>query len=199
MLLRKRSDIIEEDLHERRIGPLDRRIKKRNKKYPERRLGLSDRRIETVDRQILVITGSGEYKGRINLNSAPVRVEHVSNFLIKSDLSFLTLYNTTKNGKLGGVIFINIQDIAVVIPTEDFSPPTPELRKDVDVSVKLKAGYGQINGKIDLLSETREVDRVSGLLNYPEKKWLVVHMAKFGGRELNIAIINMDFISCVTD
>jgi len=195
----RESSTTKNDLQERRNGLLDRRIKNKNKENPDRRAGPPDRRIETVDRDINVITGSGEYKGTINLYSAPVGVDRVSDFFIKSDISFLTLYKTVLIGQPGKVIFINMNDIALVIPLDDIFPRRHELRKDIDVTVKLKSGLGQIKGKINLLSESRQVDRISDLLNYPGKRWLVVYLASFRGKAINAAVINMNFISGIED
>ena len=45
------------------------------------------------------------------------------------------------------------------------------------------------------MGENRRVDRVSELLNYPGKKWLIVYNAKFKGRSTNVALVNLEFIS----
>lgn len=189
----------ENELNERRIGLPERRITmpdgRENK--VEQRVGLPDRRVDTNDKIVTIITGSGECKGTINLNSAPLKVDRVSDFFIKSDIAFLTLYDTVLMGQAGKAALLNIKDIAVIIPHDNISPRRPELRQDLDVKVRLKLGIGQINGKINLMGETQQVDRVSDLLNYPGKRWLVVYEACFRGKSLLTTIINLDFISSV--
>lgn len=188
-------------LAEKRIGPPDRRntVTDKNIMDGERRVGLPDRRVVTDGRIVHVVTGSGEYRGTVNLHSASEKVDRVSDFFIKSDISFLTLYDTTLMGQTGRVNFISIQDIALVIPQDDIFPKKPELRLDADISIKMKSGLGQIKGKINLLGENRPVDRISDLLNYPGKRWLIVYMASYNGKLINAAVINLDFISCVED
>lgn len=185
------------DHEERRCGPVDRRtgIPEGREKGVERRVGLPDRRLATNDMDVTVITGSGEYTGTINLDSAHERMERTSDFLIKSNLVFITLYNTIRMGQPGKVVFINIRDIAVVLPKDTIFPEKPELREDAPITVKLRFGLGKIEGKVNLMGESRRVDRVSDLLNYPGKKWLVVYNANYRGRHINVAMINLEFIS----
>ena len=163
----------------------------------ERRFGLADRRTATDDKNVTIITCNGEYRGSINLNAASERVDRVSDFFIKSDIAFLTLYNATVKGQTGKVTLLNIKDIAVVIPHDDLFPRVPELRRDVDVNIRLNCNLGQIIGKVNLLSETREVYRVSDLLNYPGKRWLVLYEANLRGRRWGGVIVNLDFVSAV--
>lgn len=189
----------ENSLNERRNGLPTRRVGMPDSRDDgaERRQGLVDRRTATNDKNITIITCSGEYKGTINLNAAPLQVDRISDFFIKSDISFVTLYNSTVQGQKGKVTLVNIQDIAVIIPHDNLIPRVPELRQDVDVNIRMKFGIGQINGNINLMSETRPVDRVSDLLNYPGKKWIVLYEASFRGRSLGAVIINLDYISAV--
>lgn len=186
-------------LFERREGPADRRILFLEEEdiERERRTGLPDRRIATDDRVVQIVTEGSEYKGTINLNSAPEKIDRVSDYFIKNKNAFLTLYNTVKMGQTGKVILINIKDIVLVTPLDDIFPSKPELRRDADVVVKLKSGVGQIRGKINLLSDTRKVDRISDFLNSPDRRWLVVYMASFRGKPISAAMINMDHISSV--
>ena len=196
----KPSSETEVEFKDRRSASRDRRhgrLVDGKKIYIEHRKGMRDRRMPTDDRDITVVTSTGEYKGTINLNSAPVKVERVSDFFIKSDFSFLLLYNTTLFGKPGKTVFLNLNDIAVVIQPDDALPKRSELRHDAIVSVKLRYGLGQINGKVNLRGETMPVDRVSDLLNYSRKRWLVVYEATFKGMTMLFTIINMDFISIV--
>ncbi len=160
-------------------------------------VSFSDKKTPTDDKLITVITISGEYKGMINLNSAPVKVNRVSDFLAKTDLSFLPLYNTTVMGVTGETIFLNFADIAAVVQPDDIDSKRSELRRDAKVIIRLKNNLGQINGKVNIHGESKPVDRVSDLLNYPEKKWLVVYEASFKGKTMLSTIINMDFISMV--
>ena len=200
MLHSKRSSATETEFKDRRNGSTDRRIgvPDRKKINIEHRKGLSDRRMPTNDRDITVVTSGGEYKGTINLNSAPVMVERVSDFFAKSDISFLSLYNTTFMGKSGKTVFLNVNDIAVVIQPDNAVSKRSELRHDAIVTVRLRHGLGQINGKVNLMGETKPVDRDSDLLNYPGKRWLVVFEASFKGMSMLSTIINMDFISMVS-
>ncbi|MDX9786553.1 MAG: hypothetical protein RBT11_07245 [Desulfobacterales bacterium] len=184
---------------ERRTGPINRRIGKPDTRENgiENRRGMPDRRTVTNDKNISIITGSGEYKGTINLNSARVMVDRVSDFFIKSEIRFVTLYNTVFIGIPGKVVMVSVKDIAMVIPHEQFVHFNPELRQDTPVTIKLKSSIGQITGKINLWGEAQQTDRVSDLLNLPGKQWLLVYDADFRGRPIQAAIINMDFISIV--
>jgi hypothetical protein len=194
------SSKTEVEYKDRRRGTRDRRggeLPDGKKIYTDQRKGQRDRRMPTDDRDIAVVTSTGEYKGTINLNSAPVKVERVSDFFIKSDFSFLLLYNTTFFGKPGKTAFLNLNDIAVVIQPDNALSKRSELRHDAILSVRLRYGLGQVNGKVNLRGETMPVDRVSDLLNYSKKRWLVVYEATFKGRTMLSTIINMDFISMV--
>lgn len=185
------------DYLENRIGPVERRTGMSNVRAEkaEQRVGLPDRRVATNDMEIEVVTGSGEYTGTINLNSAPERIERTSDFFIKGDPAFITLYNAIQMGKPGNVIFINNKDMAVVLPKDDIFPSRPELREDTPITIKMKYGLGIIKGMVNLMGESRRVDRVSDLLNYPGKKWLIVYNAEYKGKSPNVALISLDFIS----
>ena len=50
---------------------------------------------------------------------------------------------------------------------------------------------------IESQTVTQMVDRVSDLLNYPSKKWLVLYDVNYRGKSLPLALVNMDFISYV--
>lgn len=187
------------EIHERRTGPASRRVglPDTRENAMEDRRGILERRTVTHDKNISLITGSGEYKGTINLNSARTMVDRVTDFFVKSEIRFVTLYNTELIGQPGKVAMVNVKDIAVVIPHEQFLHTNPELRQDADVTVKLKSGMGHITGKVNLLGETRETDRVSDLLNLPDKQWLLVYDAVFKGKPIQAALIHMEFISVV--
>jgi hypothetical protein len=159
----------------------------------------SEKKTATNDRSVDIVTTSGEYSGNINLNLASVQINRVSDLFVKSDISFLPIYNAVINGKQGREVIVNIKDIAVVIPKDGLAPPTPELRKDVAVSVKLKFDLGRLTGKVNLWGETQQSDRISDLLNFPGKKWLVLYDASYHGRNLSAAVVNIDFISTVED
>ncbi len=199
MSIKKKSTHNSRAEAERRTGPVNRRIgmaDSRGEKI-EQRVGMPERRVTTKDAEIAVVTSSGEYTGTINLNSAPERIERTSDFFTKGNQSFITLYNAIRMGQSGKVIFINIKDIAVVLPKDDIFPDRPELRKDASITIKLKYGLGTIKGKVNLMGESRQVDRISDLLNYPGKKWLVVYNAEYRARFTNAALINLEFISSV--
>jgi hypothetical protein len=166
------------------VKPLD-DLEQTNKKTP------------TDDRFVTIVTVGGEYKGMINLNSAPVKVDRVSDYLTKGNLSFLPLYNAIVMGAHGETIFLNISEIAAVIQPDNIIPKRTELRQDAEVTIKLKDSLGQITGKVNMIGEVRPVDRVSDLLNYPGKRWLVVYEASYKGMDMLSTIINMNFISTV--
>ena len=67
------------------------------------------------------------------------------------------------------------------------------------MSVNLKYGLGHLVGKMNLWGETQEMDRISDLLNFPGKKWLLLYEASYKGKNLQTAIINLEFISTVED
>jgi hypothetical protein len=157
------------------------------------------KKVATVDKPVTVVTTSGDYQGSINLNLANVHVNRVSDLFIKTDIAFLPLYNAIVMGHRGKEVLINIKDIAVVIPHDQISAPSPALRKDAAVSVKLKYSLGQLTGNVNLWGETQEVDRISDLLNFPDKKWLTLYDVSFKGKQLPAAIINLQFISLVED
>ena len=184
---------------EKRTGPVNRRIGMPDTRVEkiEQRVGLPERRLTTEDMEIALVTGSGEYNGTINLNAAPERIDRTSDFFTKGNSAFITLYNAIRMGQTGKVIFINVKDIAVALPKDGIFPNRPELRKDAPITVKLKYGLGTIKGKVNLLGERRELDRVSDLLNYPGKKWLVVYNAEYRARSTSVALINLEFISSV--
>lgn len=157
------------------------------------------KRVATKDKPVVVVTTSGDYQGNINLNLSNVQINRVSDLFVKSDISFLPLYDATVKGLKGKEILINTKDIAVVIPNDNIFPPSPELRKDAMVSIKLKYDLGQLAGKVNLWGETRQVDRISDLLNFPGKKWLILYEASYKGKSLRAAVINLEFISTVND
>lgn len=187
------------EIDERRTGAPTRRIGLPDTRIAavENRQGPQDRRLDTNDKHITIITTSGEYKGTINLNAARIMVDRVSDFFIKSDFRFVTLYNTVLIGKAGKVAMVNIKDIAMVIPHEQVACCSVELRQDADVIIKLNSGLGQIIGKVNLAGEIQQTDRVSDLLNIPGKQWLLVYDASFKGKPVQAALVNMDFISIV--
>jgi hypothetical protein len=158
-----------------------------------------DKRVATNDRPVTILTTSGEYQGNINLNLSNVQINRVSDLFVKSNIAFLPLYNATVKGLKGKEVLINIKDIAVVIPNDDIFPLSPELRKDAIVSIKLKYDLGELTGKVNLWGETQQLDRISDLLNFPGKKWLILYEASYKGEKLIAAIINLEFISTVDD
>lgn len=160
---------------------------------------VSDKKMVTVDRPVTIVTTSGDYAGNVNLNLSSVQINRVSDLFVKSDIAFLPMYNTTVKGEKGREIIVNIKDIAVVIPKDTLSSPTPELRKDATVTVKLKYDLGQLMGKVNLLGDTQQSDRISDLLNSPGKKWLILYEASYKENNIPAAIINIDFISMVED
>ena len=162
-------------------------------------LDVSDKKMATVDRTVVIITTSGEYSGKINLNLSSVQINRVSDLFTKSDIAFLPIYDATVKGNTGKEIIVNTRDIAVVIPKDILSPPTPELRKDAGVTVKLRYDLGQLAGKVNLWGDIQESDRISDLLNFPGKKWLVLYDVSYKGKKLPAAIINIKFISTVED
>jgi hypothetical protein len=183
----------------RRSGSSDRRIglpDNRNDKE-ERRLGPPDRRIATVDKIITVITSNGDYRGTINLYSGPQMADSVGDFFMKSNLAFLPLYNATVKGLTGKVTLLNFNDIAVVISQDEVSSAKTHRRREVDVSIRLNSNLGYINGKVDLCCGTREVYRVSDLLNYSRRRWLTVYDATMRGKTLDCVVVNYDYISSV--
>jgi hypothetical protein len=161
--------------------------------------GVSEKKMVTVDRPVVIITTSGDYSGDINLNLSNVQIDRISDLFVKSDIAFLPLYNATVKGKPGREIIVNTKDIAVVIPKDTLAHPSPELRKDADVSVKLKHDLGQLMGKVNLWGGVQQSDRISDLLNFPGKKWLVLYDVSYKGNTLPAAIINIEFISMVED
>ncbi len=165
----------------------------------DRQTGDINKKVATDDKPVTIVTTSGEYQGNINLNFSNVQINRVSDLFIKSDIAFLPLYNATVKGLKDKEVLINIKDIAVVIPGDNISPPSPELRKDARVSIKLKYDLGQLAGKVNLWGETQQLDRISDLLNFPEKKWLILYEASYKGKDLRAAIINLEFISTVDD
>lgn len=165
----------------------------------ERRLGPEDRRTTTDDKEVAIVTTHGNYNGTINLNAASERVDRVSDFFLRGDFAFLPLYNATVIGQSGKVTLLNVKNIAFVIPNDKLFPRVPELRCDVDVKIRLSSNLGQITGKVNLRSEKQEVNRVSDLLNYPGKRWLVLYDANLKGKRWGAIIINLDFISAVED
>jgi hypothetical protein len=162
-------------------------------------IGVSDKKMTTVDRPVSIVTTSGDYAGNINLNLSNVQINRVSDLFVKSDISFLPLYNATVRGEKGREIIVNIKDIAVVIPQDKLPAPIQELRKDLHVTVKLKYDLGQLVGKVNLWGDTRQSDRISDLLNTPDKKWLILYDASYKGNNIPTAIINIEFISIVED
>ena len=162
-------------------------------------LDVSAKKMVTVDRPVTIITTSGDYSGDINLNLSSVEINRTSDLFTKSDIAFLPLYNATVKGKTDREIIVNSRDIAVVIPKDPLPPHAPELRKDAAVTVKLKYDLGQLVGKVNLWGDVQQSDRVSDLLNFPGKKWLVLYDLIYKGRNLPVAIINIEFISMVED
>ena len=140
---------------------------------------VSDKKMATVDRQVNIVTTSGDYSGNINLNLASVQINRVSDLFVKSEITFLPLYNATVKGEKGREIIINTRDIAVVIPKDTLSAATPELRKDANLKVKLKFDLGKLVGKVNLWGDTQQSDRISDLLNFPGKKWLILYEASY--------------------
>ncbi len=165
----------------------------------DRATDVSDKKMSTVDRPVVLVTTSGDYSGTVNLNLASVQINRVSDLFVKSDIAFLPIYNATVKGETGRELIVNIKDIAVVIPNDTLSPPTPELRKDADVCVKLKYELGQLMGKVNLWGDTQQSDRISDLLNCPGKKWLVLYEVSYKGKNIPAAIVNIEFISTVED
>lgn len=161
--------------------------------------GASDKKMATVDRPVTIVTTSGDYRGNINLNLSSVQINRVSDLFVKSNIAFLPIYNATVKGEKDRMVIVNVKDIAVVIPKDALSPATPELRKDVQVTVKLKFDLGQLMGKANLWGDTQQSDRISDLLNTPGKKWLILYDASYKGKNIEAAIINIDFISMVED
>jgi hypothetical protein len=157
------------------------------------------KKVATVDKSVTIVTTSGDYQGTINLNLANVHVNRVSDLFVKTDIAFLPLYNAIVMGQRGKEVLINIKDVAVVIPHDEISAPSPALRKDAAVTVKLKYGLGQLTGNVNLWGETQQVDRISDLLNFPDKKWLILYEVSFKGKLMPAAIINLQFISLVED
>ena len=157
------------------------------------------KKLATVDRPVTIVTTSGDYQGSINLNLANVQVNRVSDLFVKTDIAFLPLYNAVVMGQENKEVLINVNDIAVVIPHDQIIAPSPALRRDAAVSVKLKFGLGQLNGNANLWGETQQVDRISDLLNFPDKKWLTLYEVEFKGEKMPAAIINLKYISIVED
>ncbi len=157
------------------------------------------KKVATVDKPVTIVTTSGDYQGSINLNLANVHVNRVSDLFVKTDIAFLPLYNAIVMGQRGKEVLINIKDVAVVIPHDEISAPSPALRKDAAVTVKLKYGLGQLTGNVNLWGETQQVDRISDLLNFPDKKWLILYEVSYKGKLMPAAIINLQFISLVED
>jgi hypothetical protein len=161
--------------------------------------GVSDKKMATVDRPVQIITSSGDYTGNINLNLSSVEINRVSDLFVKGDISFLPIYNATGGGKKDREIIVNTRDIAVVIPQDKLPSPMPELRKSLDISVKLKYDLGHLVGKVNLLGDSQQSDRISDLLNTRGKKWLILYDASYKGKDIPAAIINIEFISIVED
>jgi hypothetical protein len=153
----------------------------------------------TVDKQVVLVTTSGDYTGNINLNLSNVQINRISDLFLKSDIAFLPLYNATVKGEKDKEIIVNIKDIAVVIPKDVLPNPIPELRKDAQVTVKLKFDLGQLSGKVNLMGDSRISDRISDLLNFPGKRWLILYDVTFKGEVLPAVIVNIEFISTVED
>lgn len=162
-------------------------------------VGVSDKKMATVDRQVIIVTTSGEYEGDVNLNLSSVQVNRVSDLFIKSDIAFLPMYNATVRGEKGREVIVNIKDIAVVIPQDKLPAPIPELRKDRKVTVKLKHNLGKLAGNVNLWGDTQQSDRVSDFLNTPGKRWLILYDASYKEKNIPAAIINIEFISIVED
>lgn len=165
----------------------------------ERQTDEVGKKVATNDKPVTIVTTSGEYQGNINLNFSNVQINRVSDLFVKSDIAFLPLYNATVKGLKDKEVLINTKDIAVVIPSDSISSPSPELRKDAMVSVKLKYDLGRLEGKVNLWGETQPLDRISDLLNFPGKKWLILYEASYNGENLRAAVINLEFISTVDD
>jgi hypothetical protein len=165
----------------------------------DRQTGDTNKKVATNNKPVIIVTTSGDYQGDINLNFSSVQINRVSDLFVKSNISFLPLYNAAIKGLKGKEVLINIRDIAVVIPNDTIFPPSPELRKDAMVSIRLKYDLGQLMGKVNLWGETQQLDRISDLLNFPGKKWLILYEASFRGKSLRAAIINLEFISTVDD
>lgn len=168
-------------------------------KNNEQNAGVSDKKMATVDKPVIIVTTSGEYTGNVNLNLSSVQIDRVSDLFVKSDIAFLPMYDTAVKGEKGREIIVNIKDIAVVIPEDTIQSPSPELRKDIQVTVKLKYDLGRLMGKANLWGDTRQSDRISDLLNSPGKKWLILYEASYNGKSIPAAIVNIDFISIVED
>jgi hypothetical protein len=162
-------------------------------------VGEPDRKVATQDKMVTIVTTSGNLVGDINLNFSSVQVNRVSDLLSKGGVSFLPLYHMVSREGARRNVLVNIRDVAVIIPHDKIHPPSPELRKDRVVSVKLKFDLGTLSGKTNLMGETQEMDRISDLLNFPGKKWLVLYEATFKEEALPAAIINIEFISTVED
>ena len=161
--------------------------------------GESEKKTTTVDKPVIIVTTSGNYQGYINLNFSSVQIFRISDLFLKGEFSFLPLYNATIQGQKGKTVLINLKDIAMVIPKDNIFGPSPELRKDAKATVKLKYNLGKLLGKVNLWGETQQMDRISDLLNFPGKKWLVLYEANYKGENLPAAIINLEFISTVED
>jgi hypothetical protein len=162
-------------------------------------IGVSEKKMATVDRPVNIVTTSGGYEGNINLNLSNVQINRVSDLFVKSDIAFLPIYNATVDGEKGREIIVNIKDIAVVIPKDKLPHPMPELRKGLNVTVKLKYDLGKLVGKVNLWGGTQQSDRISDLLNTPGKKWLILYDASYKGKNIPAAIVNIAFISVVED
>lgn len=159
----------------------------------------NSKKLATVDRPVTIITTSGDHQGNINLNLANVHVNRVSDLFVKTDIAFLPLYNAVVMGQENKEVLINVNDIAVVIPHDQLIAPSPALRRDAAVIVKLKFGLGQLSGNVNLWGETQQVDRISDLLNFPDKKWLILYEVGYKGKKMPAAVINLKFISTVED
>lgn len=159
----------------------------------------NSKRLATVDRPVTIVTTSGDYQGNINLNLANVQVNRVSDLFVKTDIAFLPLYNAVVMGQKNREVLINVNDIAVVIPHDQISAPSPALRRDATVTVKLKFGLGKLSGNVNLWGETQQVDRISDLLNFPDKKWLTLYEVGYKGKNMPVAVVNLKFISTVED
>ena len=165
----------------------------------DQKTGDMDKKLATNDKPVIIVTTSGEYQGNINLNFSSTQINRVSDLFVKSNIAFLPLYDAAIKGQKGREILINVKDIAVVIPNDDVFPASPELRKDAVVSIKLKFDLGCLMGKVNLWGETQQLDRISDLLNFPGKKWLILYEANYEGKSLRAAIVNLEFISTVDD
>ena len=89
----------------------------------DRLTGDKGKKVVTNDRPVTIVTTSGDYQGNINLNFSSVQINRVSDLFVKSNISFLPLYNATVKGRKGKEVLINIRDIAVVIPHDSIFPP----------------------------------------------------------------------------